>query len=247
MSIEIEIRKSENVFVLTPKGAIAAEDFENCASQLNSYINEHDAIPSLVFVVTGFPHWENFQAMNAHFRLVRDHHTIIPKVALVSDNKLLALARVFVDQFTGARIRRFPEYAIDDAINWAAMEADHPGSFIVLDDLPADTVGIDARGLIGATEYRDTLEPLVTEKLKEHDRLKLLAIAGPYFDGYSAGALWDDARFGLTHFTTFSKMALVTDHDWLRHSAKMFGVLMPTEVMVFGTEELDDAKAWIAS
>lgn len=228
-------------------GAITSEDFEKCALEIDNYINKHDAVPSLVFSVAGFPHWKNFDAMNAHFRLVKNHHNVVPKVALVSDNKLLALARIFVDQFTGARIRRFPEFALDDAINWAAMEADHPGSFIVIDDLPSDTVGIDARGLIGATEYRDTLEPLVDSKLKEHEKLKLLVIAGPYFDGYSAGALWDDARFGLNHFTTFSRMALVTDHDWLRHSAKMFGILMPTEVMVFGTKELEDAKVWIRS
>ena len=62
---------------------------------------------------------------------------------------------------------------------------------------------------------------------------------------YSAGALWDDPQFGLTHITTFSKLALVTDHDWLRHSVKLFGALMPTEIMVFSMKELDDAKAWI--
>ena len=245
MPIDLEIKRSENIFLLTPKGSISADDFEKCSAELNNYINEHDAIPSLVFVVANLPHWKDFEAMSAHFHLVKDHHTIIPKVALVSDSKLLAVIRVFADLFIGARIRRFPEYALDDAINWAAMETDNPGSFIVMDGLPADTIGIDARGLIGASEYRDTLEPLVDGKLKEHDKLKLLAVAGPYFDGYSAGAMWDDARFGLNHLTTFSKMALVTDHDWLRHSAKMFGMLMPTEVMVFEMAELEDAKAWI--
>ncbi|MGI9399881.1 MAG: STAS/SEC14 domain-containing protein [Rhizobiaceae bacterium] len=247
MSIEIEIRESENVFVLTPEGAIAEADFENCARTIDNYINEHDRIPSLVFSVSGFPHWKNFDAMQAHFHLVKNHHNIIPKVALVSDNKLLALARIFVDQFTGAKIRRFPEYALDDAINWAAMELDQPGSFEVIDGLPSDVIGIDARGLISATEYRETLMPLVEDKLKQHDKLKILVNAGPYFDGFSAGALWDDARFGLSHFTTFSKLALVTDHDWLRHSAKMFGILMPTEIMVFDDDELEDAKAWITS
>jgi hypothetical protein len=81
--------------------------------------------------------------------------------------------------------------------------------------------------------------------LKQHDKLKLLFVAGPYFDSYSAGAMWDDARFGLAHITTFSKLALVTDHDWLRHSVKLFGALMPTEIMVFSMTELDDARAWI--
>ena len=243
--IDIETKRAENIFILTPKGSITVKDIGTVASTIDDYINEHDAIPSLVFRVSELPHWKDFEAMGAHFRLVKDHHKIVPKVAIVSNSSFLALVRVFVDQFTGARVRRFPEEAFDDAVNWAAMKEDHPGSFIVLDDLPSDVVGIDARGLIGATDYRETLEPLVETKLKQHDKLKMLLVAGPYFDSYSAGALWDDARFGLTHITTFSKLALVTDHDWLSHSVKLFGALMPTEIMVFSMKELDDAKAWI--
>jgi hypothetical protein len=243
--IDIEIKRAENIFILTPKGSISADDIRSCATTIDGYINEHDAVPSLVFHVSELPHWKDFEAMGAHFRLVKDHHNVVPKVAIVSDNSFLAVARVFVDLFTGAKVRRFPEDAFDDAVNWAAMVEDHPGSFMLIDDLPSDVIGIDARGLIGATDYRETLEPLVAGKIKKHDKLNLLMVAGPYFDGYSAGGIWDDARFGFSHFTTFSKMALVTDHEWLRHSAKFFGALMPTEVMVFSMSELDDAKEWI--
>jgi hypothetical protein len=245
--IDIETKRPENVFVVTPKGSISAEDFKTLGSTIDNYINEHDAVPRLVFRLSELPHWKDFEAMAAHFQLVKDHQKIIPKVAIVSDSSLLALMRVLVDQFTGARIRRFPEEAFDDAVNWAAMEGDHPGSFVLLDGLPADVIGIDARGLISATDYRETLEPLVSEKLKHHDKLKMLLVAGPYFDGYSASALWDDAKFGLSHLTTFSKLAVVTDEDWLHHSVKLFGAFMPTQVMVFPTNKLEEAKSWIRS
>jgi hypothetical protein len=243
--IDIETKRSENVFILTPKGSISADDIKTVASTIDAYINEHDAIPRLVFRLSEFPHWKDFGAIAAHFELVKDHHKIIPKVAIVSDNNLLAIVRVLVDQFTGAQIRRFPEEAFADAVNWAAMESDHPGSFVVLDSLPSDVIGIDARGLISATDYRENLEPLVEEKLKQHDKLKMLLVAGPYFDGYSASALWDDAKFGLSHITTFSKLAVVTDEDWLHHSVKLFAAFMPTEVMVFPTKKLEEAKTWI--
>lgn len=127
------------------------------------------------------------------------------------------------------------------------MEEDHPGSFMVIDGLPSDVVGIDARGLISSSDYGETLEPLVEAKLKLYDKLKMLIGAGPYFDGYSAGAVWDDARFGFSHLTTFSKLALMTDLEWLRHAAKLFGGLMPADVMVFSMKEIDDAKEWIKS
>ena len=243
--IDIDIRRAENVFVLRPQGAISADDFKSVASTIDGYINEHDAVPRLVFRLDELPQWKDLEAMIAHFHLVKDHHKVIPKVAIVSDSSALALLRPVVDLFTGAKIRRFPVAALDDALNWAAMEEDHPGSFIVMEDLPSDVVGIDARGLISSEDYRDTLEPLVADKLKRHDKLKMLLVAGPYFDGYSAGALWDDARFGFSHLTTFSKLALVTDHEWLRQAAKLFGTLMPTEVMVFSAGELAEARKWI--
>lgn len=245
--INIDIKQSENVFVLSPEGSISANDFKTVASAIDTYINEHDAVPRLVFQIGGLPHWKDLEAMMAHFQLVKEHHKIVPKVAIVSDSGILALARVFVDRFTGAKIRRFPEDALEDAINWAAMEEDHPGSFIVLDGLPSDVIGIDARGLISGSDYHETLEPLVEARLKQHDKLKMLFIAGPYFDGYSAGALWDDARFGFSHLTTFSKLALVTDQEWLRHAAKLFGALLLTDVIVFSMKEIDDAKEWIKS
>lgn len=87
--------------------------------------------------------------------------------------------------------------------------------------------------------------PLIEERAREHKKLKMICVLGNYFDGYSPGAMWDDLRFGFSHLTTFSKLALVTDQEWIRHSARLFSVLMPTEVMIFGLSELDDAKAWI--
>lgn len=243
--IDIEIKRAENVFVLKPEGSISAGDFRSVATTIDEYINDHDAVPRLVFQLGQLPLWQDLDAMAAHFHLVRDHHKVIPRVAVVTDNALLALLRPVIDVFTGAKVRRFPSDALDDAINWAAMEKDHPGSFIVMEELPSDVIGIDTRGLISATDYRDTLEPLVADKLKQHDKLKMLLVAGPYFDGFSAGALWDDTRFGFAHFTTFSKLALVTDHDWLRHAASLFGALMPTEVRVFPMEKLEDARQWI--
>ena len=243
--IEIDIRERENVFILTPNSPISVEHIEACREAIDNYINEYDRIPNLVFKATEFPFWKGFHAVAAHFKLVKNHHKLVKKVAVVSDSTLISVARVFVDQFTNARVRRFPANAFDDAVNWATMEEDHPGSFLPVEGLPADVIAIDARGLISTVDYRDTLVPLIEAKLKDHDKLKLLMVAGPYFDGYTAGAVWDDARLGLTHFTSFSKLALVTDHEWLRHSAKLFGPLIPAEVMVFSFDELEDAKSWI--
>ena len=244
--LAVDIRAAENVFVVTPDGAITVDDIAGFNDRINTYINTHDQVPNLVVHASSLPHWKNFHALAAHFKFIKNHHTIVQKVAIVSDSKLLWLARIFVDHFTGAKVRRFPETAFDDAVGWVQMEDDHPGELVAIEGLPDDVIAFDAKGLITAQDYRNTLVPLVKTKLKAHDKLKLLFVVGDWFDGYSAGALWDDARFGVSHFTTFSKMALVSDVEWVRHSAKLFGPLMPTEVMVFHNSEIADAKSWIS-
>jgi hypothetical protein len=245
--IETEIREKEDVIIATPKGVLSAGDVKSLAARINDYINSHDRVPNLVLHTVGLPHWNDFAAFREHLKLVRDHHKVIRKVAVVSDSTLIGVIRPVVDQFTGAKVRRFPERALDDAVNWATMEEDHPGEFVQIEGLPNDVVGIDAYGLITARDYEDTLIPLIQSKLETQEAVKVIFVAGKYFDGFSGGAIWDDARLGLMHLRSFSKLAVVTDVDWLRHSAKLFGPLIPAEVMVFDLEDLDDAKAWIAT
>jgi hypothetical protein len=42
-------------------------------------------------------------------------------------------------------------------------------------------------------------------------------------------------------------MAVVTDVDWLRQSMQMLGWMTPGEARLFGLDELDQAKDWVAA
>ncbi len=243
--MKIEIKEKENLFVISPEGKISKDDIGRLVEEMNGYINEHDRVPSLVIVTATAPMWTSFDALKSHLSFIHERQKIVPKVAFVTDSVLLSLAHPLADVFTGAKIRRFKADALDDALNWAAMEEDHPGAITEIEGFPRDVIALRFSGLITSKDYTESLVPLIDSAAKEHDKLKLLCVLDQYFDGYSAGAMWDDMRFGFSHLTTFSKLALVTDIDWIRKSAKLFGSLMPTEVMVFDVDDLDDAKKWI--
>ena len=245
--MKIEIKEKENLIVISPEGVISKTDIEGLVDKMNSYINERDQVPSLVIVTTTAPMWDSFDALKSHISFIHERQKIVPKVAFVTDSVLLSLAHPLADVFTGAKIRRFKADALDDAMNWATIEEDHPGAITEMEGFPRDVIALRFSGLITSKDYTDSLIPLIDAAAKEHDKLKLLCVLDQYFDGYSAGAMWDDMRFGFSHLTTFSKLALVTDIDWIRKSAKLFGSLMPTEVMVFDVDDLDDAKNWIVT
>jgi hypothetical protein len=64
--------------------------------------------------------------------------------------------------------------------------------------------------------------------------------------GFTAGAVWDDTKFGLSHFFSFEKFALVSDTEWINNMVKVRGFMMPCPVKLFALSELPVAKEWIS-
>lgn len=51
---------------------------------------------------------------------------------------------------------------------------------------------------------------------------------------------------GLKHRSSWRRLAVVTDKDWMRHAISGYGWLFPGEMRVFEPDQLDTAKAWLA-
>jgi len=78
-----------------------------------------------------------------------------------------------------------------------------------------------------------------------HDKIRLLYVLGDDFDGYSVGAIWEDAKLGAHSLTAWERAAVVTDVGWIRHLMAAVGWMLPGEIRVFGLDGEDEARAWI--
>ncbi len=114
-----------------------------------------------------------------------------------------------------------------------------------LPDLPDGVIGFEAVGEVHADDYRTTLVPGL-EAAGENGAIRLVYVLGDRFEGYSAGASWQDAKLGLEHHGKWRRAALVTDAGWAAHLASLFGWMVPGELKVFPLAERDDAVAWAA-
>jgi len=112
--------------------------------------------------------------------------------------------------------------------------------------LPAHVLGFNAKGKVTAEDYEKVLIPAVEKELKENKKVRFLYHIGKDFDSFEAGAMWDDAKVGLSHYSAWEKVAVVTDVEWLRVTMKVFGFAMPGHVRVFGNEELSEAVKWLS-
>ena len=117
----------------------------------------------------------------------------------------------------------------------------------LITNLPDNAVGFSARGKVTAEDYESVLIPAVEKKLKMHAKLCLLYHLGPEYDGFSAGAVWDDMKVGLKHPLSWEKIAVVTDVEWIRGATRFLGLAIPCDVRVFSNDALQEALAWLSS
>jgi hypothetical protein len=115
----------------------------------------------------------------------------------------------------------------------------------LIPDLPDQVLGIRAIDDVEDDDYEDVLVPAIEDRLSRHDKIRFLYVLGPEFDGYEADAMWEDAKLGAKTFTSYERIAIVTDSNLVRRSVKAFGWLMPGEVKIFAVADLDAATTWI--
>jgi hypothetical protein len=107
------------VIVVEVKQALRAQDFDALAATADQWIQERGTLNGLVLHAHHFPGWENLEGLIKHIRFVRDHHTKIKRIAVVSDARLASLAPRVGEHFVAAEIQTFHYDKLDDAIAWA--------------------------------------------------------------------------------------------------------------------------------
>ena len=116
-------------------------------------------------------------------------------------------------------------------------------------DLPEHVLGFRATGTITRDEYRELMKPIYAT-LERGEKLNIYFELAGAFQGLDLGALWEDLKaagsVGLKHRSSWQRMAVVTDKDWIRHAAAAAGWLAPGELRLFAADETAAAKAWVA-
>jgi hypothetical protein len=110
---------------------------------------------------------------------------------------------------------------------------------------PEGVLAFRAVGKVEAADYETVLTPAI-EAAVEHGKIRIVLELGAEFDGYSAGAAWEDLKLWTPHLTKWERCAVVTDHRWITDAIRVFRVVMPGEMKVFPAGELDAALAWAA-
>lgn len=112
---------------------------------------------------------------------------------------------------------------------------------------PEAVVAVACHGHVTRKDYETVLIPAVKKALQEQQKVRLYYEVGSDFAGIEPGAIWEDFKVGVEHWLRWERIAVVTDIDWIKHTVKAFGFVMPAELRVFSLAEVAEARKWIVS
>jgi hypothetical protein len=116
-----------------------------------------------------------------------------------------------------------------------------------IEGLPPGTLGFRAHAQVTAADYESIIVPEVEAAFALNRKLRLLYVTADDFTGFDPGAVWDDAKLGMRHFSGWDRVALVTDVVWLRGTAIAFSFAIPAQFRLFHGAEIEEATRWITA
>ena len=115
----------------------------------------------------------------------------------------------------------------------------------ILEGFPGNVVAVSASGEVTREDYEKVLMPAVEAVIGSRDKVRIYYELGPGFTRMAAGAAWDDLKLGVAHYLNWEAIAVVTDHDWIRHAVDVFRLIVPGQAKAFRMEESREARDWI--
>jgi SpoIIAA-like len=113
-------------------------------------------------------------------------------------------------------------------------------------DMPAGTIGFEAVGEVEDDDWERAVEPLLRRVIADGEKVRLLYLLGPEARGVEGDAMSADTGFRARHATSFERVAVVSDEDWIRPALRALSFLLPGKARGFHVRDLAAAKAWLA-
>ncbi|WP_454754777.1 STAS/SEC14 domain-containing protein [Cupriavidus necator] len=117
----------------------------------------------------------------------------------------------------------------------------------ILEGFPGNVVAVSASGEVTREDYEKILMPAVVAAVSNRDKIRVYYELGSGFTRMDAGAAWDDLKLGVAHYLKWEAIAVVTDHDWIRHAVDVLRFVVPGQVRTFRIEQAREARDWIVS
>lgn len=114
-----------------------------------------------------------------------------------------------------------------------------------ISDMPAGTIGFEAIGEVEDDDWEESVEPVLRQEIAAGRKVRMLYQLGADARDVEGEAVAADAGFRARHATSFDRVAVVSDEDWLRPAVRALSFMLPGSAKAFHVRDLEAAKAWL--
>ena len=104
-------------------------------------------------------------------------------------------------------------------------------------------VNLKITGKLEKEDY-EFFVPEIDQQIERYGKVNML-LELIDFHGWTAGAAWEDTKFGIRHFNDIERLAIVGDKAWEKGMAYFCKVFMTAKVQHFDVSERDKAMTWV--
>ena len=104
-------------------------------------------------------------------------------------------------------------------------------------------IEVQATGKLTKEAY-ESFVPQTEALIEKYGKIRLLFILHD-FHGWSAGAMWEDLKFDLKHFTHIERLAIVGETNWQKAMSVFCRPFTTAKIKYFDHTDIQKAPDWI--
>lgn len=112
------------------------------------------------------------------------------------------------------------------------------------ESVEADLLEVKVSGKLTSADY-ETFVPAVEGMIAEVGKIRILFVMED-FEGWDAGAAWEDTKFAMEHYHDIRKLALIGETSWERWMAIICQPFTTAEIRFFSPDQRAEAIEWLA-
>ncbi|MFN8150188.1 MAG: STAS/SEC14 domain-containing protein [Solirubrobacterales bacterium] len=112
--------------------------------------------------------------------------------------------------------------------------------------MPAGTLGLEVVGEVDDDDWERVVEPVLRQEMAAGEKLRLLYLIGARAHEVEGDAMGKDVSFRARHASSFERVAVVSDEDWIRPALATLSFLLPGKAKGFKVVDLEAAKTWLS-
>lgn len=109
----------------------------------------------------------------------------------------------------------------------------------------ANLLNVVITGQLSSADY-EAFTPMIERLINKYGKVRML-VEMRDFHGWDAGALWEDIKFDVKHYSDIEKLALVGESKWEKGMSAFCRPFTSAAIRYFNISNIAEAREWISA